>query len=168
MSFLRKVLFSEERDRKDNCENNAEGAYHDVTACKEGVFASENVGGGEDKALLAVERVYWVIIVNSKLVVTWLHVDIDSAPKFSELGESGGSHPNDEMLVSDIDPLVVCVVVSICVSVQVLELVLYVRLPRDVGLINAHWFVFGAVSFGLRPKVSLKKDFATRPHGFAG
>jgi hypothetical protein len=146
LAFLRKVLFSEERDGKDNCENDAQGAYHDVAPCQERVFASEDVRGGEHEALLAVEGVYWVIIVNSKLVVTWLHVDIDSAPKFSELGKSGGSHPHDEVLVGDINPLVVCVVVSICVSVEVLELVLHVGLPRDVGLIDAHWLVFGAVS----------------------
>ena len=92
-------------NEEDDAEHDAEGANNDVADGEEVVGATENVGGGENEVLAAGKGVDLVSIPNFESVFTLLHILVNLSPQFAEVRETGGSHPDDEVLVLDIDPL---------------------------------------------------------------
>lgn len=68
-------------------------------------------------------------------------------PQLSEVGETRSSHPDDEVLLCDINPLDLFPGLAIgdgaaVTLALVLELVVYIRLPGDVVLLDFHWSVW--------------------------
>jgi len=80
-----------------------------------------------------------VIVVDLHLVLSLLKVCVDLSPKFTEVGETSCSHPNDEVLFLHIIPLDILVFHaggSWDVLVQVPELVLNIGFPCNAVLTN--------------------------------
>ena len=54
---------------------------------------------------MSLERVYLVVVLNLDFIFSLLERSVDFAPKFPKVGETGSSHPNDEMLIFHVLPL---------------------------------------------------------------
>jgi hypothetical protein len=89
---------SEVGDQEDNCEDDAEGAHHDVADGEEVVLASEGVGRGEHEALLSVEAGHVVGVFDLQIVGARLDVCLEFAVKLSEVGKTSSPHPDNEVL----------------------------------------------------------------------
>lgn len=79
-------------------EEEAQGSNGDVTNGQEVVLSTEGIGGGEHETLGALEGFNLVVVIDPKLVASWLQSIFDSSPKLSEVGKTSGSHPNNEVL----------------------------------------------------------------------
>ena len=91
------VLLTHVSDAEDEGEQGAEGADDDVAHGQEVVLAAKCVGGREDEVLLALEGVHGVVVLDDDLVTRAFHVCLNLATEFSEVRQTGGSHPNNEV-----------------------------------------------------------------------
>jgi hypothetical protein len=78
-------------------EQHAKGTHSDVADSQEIVLTSKRIGGGDDETLLALERCDLVVILDQQVVFTGWKIFSDLAPQFTEVGQTSGSHPDDEM-----------------------------------------------------------------------
>jgi len=70
-SVVRKLLLADVGHEEDDCEDNAEGADHDVTDGQEVVLASEHVSGGEDEELTSLEAADVVVVLDGDGVLAF-------------------------------------------------------------------------------------------------
>ena len=68
------------------------------------MLASKDVGCGDHKVLVAIKGADLEIVLNSQVVLARLK-SAHMPPKFAETRHGGRSGPDDEVLVSHIDPL---------------------------------------------------------------
>jgi len=118
---------------ENNGEDDTERAHDNVTNGEEVVFASEGVSSGQDETLLAIKATHIIVVPDFHGVVTWGEVVLHSAVKFSEIGQTSGSHPHNEMLISYVDPLG-----FLPVSSLVFELVFFVTVPSYPCVVNCY------------------------------
>jgi len=133
-------------NEENNGKYKAEGSYNNVAHGKEVVLATQHISGGQDKALFAIEGTHGVVVFDTEPVVTSSECIIHLTPKLAEVGQTSGSHPNDEVGVSNIGPLdifpVSCLkllsgTVPVLASVAVFEFIFSVGLPSDILIINS-------------------------------
>jgi hypothetical protein len=125
-SLLLKVCNAE-----NNGEDDTEGAHDNIADGEEVVFATECVGGGEDEALLAVEAAHVVVVLDPHRVRPRRQIILHPTIQLPEVGQTSSSHPNNEMFICDINPLR-----ALPVAWHVFELVLFVTVPGDAGVID--------------------------------
>jgi hypothetical protein len=89
------------------------------------------------------------------MVGPWLQIFVNSSPKLSEVRETSGSHPNNEMLVFHVQPLYLLPSLSIGRVLDIFELILDVTLPSDVALINVYLGEIGAAFRGKGESISV-------------
>ena len=99
------VLFLEESNQENYCKDQAQRAYNDVAHSQEVVFATKGVCGWQNEALVTVEAIHIVIVLDHNLIVAWFNILGDFSVKFAEVGKTCGSHPHDEMLCITINKL---------------------------------------------------------------
>ena len=92
------ILLTHVSDAEDEGEQGAESADDDVAHGQEVILATECVGGREHEVLLALEGVHGVVVLDDDLVTRTFHVRLNLTPEFSEVRQTGGSHPNNEVL----------------------------------------------------------------------
>jgi len=61
--------------------------------------------GGEDEVLVVAPVGDAVVVGDVERVLAWRQGLLDLAPQFLEVGQSGGPHPHDEVLVLRVKPL---------------------------------------------------------------
>lgn len=83
---------------EDNCEDDAECADDDITHGKEVVLATEGVGCRQYEALVSIEAVDVVVVVDHHLVGARLQVLLDLSVELAEVGQTRRSHPHYEVL----------------------------------------------------------------------
>lgn len=120
------LSLSHVRDAEDEGEEHAEGADYDVAHRKEVVFTAEGVRRGQHEVFLSLEGSHLELIVDLDLVFSLLQATVDSAPEFAEVWQTGGPHPNNEVLVSHVFPLDLLPRLAIWCVLNVFELVLHV------------------------------------------
>ena len=91
-------LLSHVCEEEDDCEDQAEGSYHYIADSQEIVLSSQGIGSRQHKALLSFVASHIIYIIDFHLVSSLLQVLFKPPIKFSEIRESCGSHPNNEML----------------------------------------------------------------------
>lgn len=84
-------------------------------------------------------------IRNLKTVGTSFEIFVNLAPELAEIGQTSSSHPNNEVSVCDIGPLDLIPWqghitlgggIPLCASGALSELVFYIGLPGNIGVIN--------------------------------
>lgn len=83
---------------EDNCEDDAECADNNIAHGKEVVLATEGVGGRQYEALVSIEAVDVVVVVDHHLVGAHLQVLFDLSVELAEVRQTRRSHPHDEVL----------------------------------------------------------------------
>jgi len=83
-----------------------------------------------------------VLLYTAGSVTCQAGASAELTPQLSEVGETSSSHPDDEVLLFDVNPLDLLpglaiggLVAAVALSL-VLELVVYIRLPGDVVLLD--------------------------------
>jgi len=131
----------EENDREDD----AECTDDDVADGEEVVAATEHVSGREHKPLLPIEGFDVVEVLDLYNVLALGEAGADLTEELAEVGETGGSHPDDEVFFGDVPPLDILPGAVSAVSklhlFLVFEFILNVTFPGDVGRID--WDVDG-------------------------
>ena len=94
----RHVALPHVRNAEDEGEQAAQSADDDVADGKEVVLTAERVSGRHHEVLLALESIDGVVVLDDDLVLRRSEVRLNLAPEFSEVGQSGRSHPDDEVL----------------------------------------------------------------------
>jgi hypothetical protein len=86
-----------------------------------------------------------VLLFTVGSVILQAGASAELTPQLSEVGETRSSHPDDEVLLFDVNPLDLLpglaiggLVAAVALSL-VLELVVYIRLPGDVVLLDFHF-----------------------------
>jgi len=87
---------------------------------------------------LALERCHFIGVLNLDVIITLLKSRINSAPKLSEVRETSGSHPNDEMFIFHIEPLKFLPSSSIWWALEIFEFILLVGSPSDLVLLDSY------------------------------
>jgi hypothetical protein len=92
-------------DAEDDGEEEAEYTNDDVAVGEEIVLASQSIGSGKNKPFLSLEGANLIIVCDGHLILSLLKIFVNLTPKLSEVGKTGGSHPNDEVLILHVVPL---------------------------------------------------------------
>jgi len=89
-----------------------------------------------------------VIVVDLDRVLSLRKVCVDLSPKFTEVGKTSCSHPNDEVLCLHVIPLNILVFHAGCswdVFVQIFEFVLNIRFPGNTFLTNINFLIIWSI-----------------------
>jgi len=89
-----------------------------------------------------------VIVVDLDRVLSLSKVCVDLSPKFTEVGKTSCSHPNDEVLCLHVIPLNILVFHAGCswdVFVQIFEFVLNIRFPGNTFLTNINFLIIWSI-----------------------
>jgi hypothetical protein len=130
---------------EDEGEKHAEGSHSDIADSKEVVFTSKSVCGTDDETLLTLEWLNLIVVVDLEVVVSWLEWSINFTPELTEVWKTSGSHPDNEVLVSHIVPLVILPGTLI---LDILELEIDIRSPSNVFVIDLDFDVVCGACFG--------------------
>jgi len=126
----------EENDREDD----AECTDDDVADGEEVVAATEHVSGREHKPLLPIEGFDVVEVLDLYNVLALGEPGADLTEELAEVGEPGGTHPDNEVFFRDIPPLDIfpsaVSAVSKCHLFLVFEFILNVTFPGNVSRID--------------------------------
>jgi len=132
---------------ENKCEEKAKCSDSDVAHGEEIVLTTQGISGRDNKFLLTLERCHFIGVLNLDVIFTFVKSRINSAPKFSEVRETGGSHPNDEMFICHIKPLErfprTCTTFR-CVF-EVSEFILFVGSPSNLVLLNSYFCVIATI-----------------------
>lgn len=136
---------------EDDGENDAKRANNNVANGEEVVLASEHVGRRQHKVFLTLEFFHVVVVLDlhgvdalleRQRVTVAVLTGVELTVKLAEVGKTGCPHPDNEMLISDVDPLNILPLPGswhiVDFGVLVLELVLSVRFPCNTGVVDSN------------------------------
>ena len=90
---------------EDDGEHDAEGTNNDVADSQEVVLTTEGVCSRENKLLGSFKGGDVVVVLDQHVVGSGSNRLVNLSVQFLEVGETGSSHPDNEMLVCNISPL---------------------------------------------------------------